>query len=34
MLVEDTLEEEVSIVVKLRGAVWGDLYSGIKFSFV
>lgn len=30
MLVKDTLKKEVSVVVKLRGAVWRDLYPGIK----
>jgi len=28
MLVEDALEEQVGVVVELRGAVWGDLYPG------
>lgn len=30
MFVKDTLEEEVSIVVKLCGAVWGHLYPAIQ----
>lgn len=30
MFVKNTLEEEVSIVVKLCGAVWRDLYSAIR----
>lgn len=30
MFVKDTLEEEVSIVVKLCGTVWGDLYPAIQ----
>ena len=30
MFVKDTLEEEVRVVVKLCGAVWGDLYPAIQ----
>lgn len=30
MFVKDTLEKEVSVVVKLCGAVWGDLYPAIQ----
>lgn len=28
MLVKDTLEKQVSVVVQLRGAVWWNLYPG------
>lgn len=30
MFVKDTLEKEVSVVVKLRGAIWGYLYPAIQ----